>query len=622
MNCTEAKVLLAEHREFKIGDVETAELDLHLEQCSTCREVLARYSLIGEQVRALPPLEPSPDMHTKLMRALAAEHSQFMLRSPSEIVPPPEFLKPYLREHAHSSHTTDPLAVFTTADTGPLPILSQVHPKRRRSSIRQYAAIGLAAAFLMTLMMGGITSLLLLAHDHLGPVGPAPVVSINHPADVVRASYTTDTMYKHVVSAVADDASIYYTAYSDGANDGWMLSQLDRATKISTPLLATVSSSPLIVLGSNYDWLVWIQLDATQISTHGTIPNRPVHTFLQTWSLRYLSLIPQSVRDNSVPNQPRTLLSGTFDQNTTPGWVHTPVQGIWFIQNTLLVAMVDNSGVSHLVRYPLDENSNFSATEIAKAEADHLFTSPTANSDGTQIYWGDEWRTDDGNLHSNIWTQQVVEAPVPAHGKAVRYLMTIKQLFSQNGMSFRPAVVNNALFLLSTANGPMLTQATPTTTPVATSTSSALATVVATPNTNTPPTTAWANSSFYTQALDAGIHGTLLMFRLVGSSDSSNGFVGTDSSSAVPTIVGGIGSTFALQAGRDFVLWQSDDGSYGMFDARSRTPITVGEVLVGAQFLAVNGDTAVWSTDSTTGTPNNSSNSLATLMAFDWPRNR
>jgi len=618
VNCTEAKVLLAEHREFKNGDVETAELDLHLEQCSTCREVLARYTLIGEQVRALSSLEPSPDMHTKLMRALAAEHSQFILRSSPATVSPPEFLKPYLREHAHSSHTTDPLAAFTTADTGPLPILSQVHKKRRRSSIGQFAVIGLAAVFLMTLMMGGITSLLLLAHDHLGPVGPPPVVSINHPADVVSASYTTDTPYKHVVSAVADEASIYYTAYSEGANGGWMLSQLDRTTKISIPLLATASSSPLIVLGSNYDWLVWIQLDTPKIVTHGTIPNQPVHSFLQTWSLRYLSLIPQDTRDNGVPNQPKTLLSGTFDQNMTPGWVHTPVQGIWFIQNTLLVAMVDNNGVSHLVRYPLDESSSFSATEIAKADADHIFTSPTANSDGTEIYWGDEWRTDDGNLHSNIWTQQVVEAPVPMHGKAIRNLMTIKQLFSQDGMSFRPVVVDDALFLLSTADGSILTQATSNTTPVATSTSSPLATAVATPNTNTPPTTAWANSSFYTQALDDGIHGTLLMFPLVGSSDGSNGFTGSDTSPSVPTVVGGIGSTFALQAGRDFVLWQSDDGSYGMFDALTRTPITVGEVLVGAQFLAVNGDTAVWSTDSATGTT--TSGSLATLMSFDWPR--
>jgi hypothetical protein len=610
-------VLLAAHRELKNGDVETAELDLHLEQCSTCREVLAHYSLIGEQIRALPPLEPSPNMHTKLMRALAAEHSQFLLRSAPTTVPPPEFLKPYLREHAHSSHTTDPLAAFTTADTGPLPILPSISKKRRYTRLGQFAVIGLAAVFLITLMMGGITSLLLLAHNH---IGPAPAVSIIHPTDVVSASYTTGTTYNHVVSAVADDASIYYTAYGDGVDASWMLWQLDRTTKMSTPLLAADSASPLIVLGSSNGWLVWLQLDTPKISTQGTVLHQPLHSLSQTWSLRYLSLVPQVQWFDGVPNQPKTLLSGNFNQDTTVSWVHSPVQGIWFIQNTLLVAMVNTNGVSHLLRYPLGMNSDSSATEIARADPDHMFTSPTANSDGTQIFWADEWRTDDGNLHSNIWTQQVVEAPMPTHGKAAVHLMTIKQVFLQDGMSFRPTVVDDSLFLLSTADGSILTQATPNTTPVATSTSSTPATAVATPNTNTPPATSWANSSFYPAALDDGIHGTLLMFPLNDGSDISNTSNASDTSGISPTLVSSIGSAFALQAGRDFVLWQSDGGSYGMFDALTKTNITVGEVLTGAKFYAVNGNTAVWSTESATDTTINGPGSPATLMAFDWPR--
>ena len=161
MNCTKAQVLLAAHRELNTDDVETVALDAHLEQCASCRQTLARYSLLGEQLRSLPALEPPPAMYLNLMQALAAEHLKFIRRSSSLTLPPPEFLKPYLREHAHSSAKTDPLAAFTSADTGPLPIIQAVRKKRRHSSLGQFTAIGLAAVFLMTLMMGGITSLLL-----------------------------------------------------------------------------------------------------------------------------------------------------------------------------------------------------------------------------------------------------------------------------------------------------------------------------------------------------------------------------------------------------------------------------------------------------------------------------
>jgi len=147
VNCTEAQVLLAAHRDLNNDDVVTAELDAHLEQCASCRQMLANYSLIGEQVRSLPALESPPDMYSKLMQALAVEHSQFIQRSASVQLPPPEFLKPYMREHAQSSSKTDPLAAFSSADTGPLPVIKAVHKKRRHSPLGQFAAIGIAAVF-------------------------------------------------------------------------------------------------------------------------------------------------------------------------------------------------------------------------------------------------------------------------------------------------------------------------------------------------------------------------------------------------------------------------------------------------------------------------------------------
>jgi hypothetical protein len=596
-------VLLATHRELNADDVLTAELDAHLEQCPSCRNVLARYSLIGEQIRSLPALDPPPDMHAKLMRALATEHAQFMQRPSSPALPPPEFLKPYLRDHVHSSSKTDSLAAFSSAETGPLPIIRSTRKKQHRT-FGQFAAIGLAAAFLMVLMMGGITSLLLLAHGQLGTEPPAPLI-VNHPTDVAKISYKTSTGYNHVVSAVADQSSIYYTAYGDGENSNWMLEQLDRATKISTPLLPTASTNPLIVLGNSNDWLVWLQFDEPKITPHSIVTDHLSHSLIRTWSLQYLSLTGRSDGGIAVPNQPMTLLSGTFDQDVTPDWVHTPIQGTWFIQNTLLVAMVDENGTSHLVRYPLGEKNGFAATEIAKASPNHIFTSPTANNDGSQIFWAEEWRSDDENLHSDIWTQQVIDTML-LHGLAARHKMTVQQLFLQDGLSFTPVVVHNTLFLLSTADGGGLTPTTPNVTPVPTSSGTTVP--VATPNTSTPPITSWANTNFYSAALDSSVRGTLVMYPLSNSLDAS------------PALVSGAtGSASSLQAGNDFVLWQNGDESYGMYDAVLKSTITVGDVLNDAQFLAVNGDTAVWTIRNTGETTGSTINPSATLVAFSWP---
>jgi len=96
----------------------------------------------------------------------------------------------------------------------------------------------------------------------------------------------------------------------------------------------------------------------------------------------------------------------------------------------------------------------------------------------------------------------------------------------------------------------------------------------------------------------------------------------SDSLDASPTLVSGaIGSASSLEAGKDFVLWQNGDGSYGIYDAVLKSNITVGDVLNDAQFLAVNGDTAVWTVNSTGATTGSTINPAATLEAFSWPKN-
>ncbi len=597
-------MLLAAHRELKNSD--TVELDAHLEQCAQCRQVLASSHFISEQVRSLPAVEPTPAMHTNLMERLAAEHTQYLQHSTSNALPPPAFLQPYLQQHAHSRKKTSPLAALSTADTGPLPVLSNVRKKSRRSGMGQFAFIGLAAVFFLTLMMGGITSLLLLANSH---IGSGPELTINHPTDVVGISYKTTTNYQYVVSAVADTSSIYYTAYGNGLNDGWMLERLDRSTKISVPLLSTPSPSPLVVLGSNNGWLLWLQFDASKTIAQGNTIHRPLPALLRAWSVHYLRVgpplgttIPTST---ATPAVPMSLLSGTFNPDVAPDWVYTPIQGIWFVGNTLLVAMIDGNGISHLMRYQLDTKNNVPITEIAKASPGHIFTSPTANADGTQIFWSEEWRTNDGNLHSNIWTQQITEGPMPSHGLLLEHPLITKELFLQDGMSFRPVVVDESLIFLSTAP---TASVTPTATnSTATVLPSPIASAVATPNTSNIPSISWADSSIYTAPLDNGIRGNVLLLPLNGNP------------SALPTQLNNLGMASSLQVGTNFVLWQSEDGSYGMYDVPAKTDINVGTVLDRAQFLAVSGSTAVWTVD-TAIDPSNITTPATTLSAFNWPR--
>jgi hypothetical protein len=591
-------MLLAAYREVKNSDIYTAELDEHLEQCSSCREVLARYSLVGEHIRTLPPLEPAPDMHVKLMRALASEHAQFIQHSASA-PPPPAFLKPYLREHASSSQKVDAFTAFSSADTGPLPVIRTTH-KKRQSHFRQFAVAGLVAVFCMALLMGGITSLLLLAHGNVP--GGEGAITINHPADVASTTYTSSTPYQHVVSAVADTTSIYYTAYNDDTNPQWMLVQLDRTTMLSTPLLSKPSSGPLIVLGSKNGWLVWLQYEVIKTTKHSNLSRYTLHSPSYNWSLHALSLVSQSASgDTETSNPPITLASGTFDQEAVPDWVHSPVQGIWFTQNALLVAMLDKNGISHLMSYPLGIQSGVTTRVLATASPEHVFTSPTSNDDATETYWADEWRGDDGNLHSNIWTQEVLPVP-PGRGPRHIETTTITYPFLQNGLSFRPIVVDNMLFWLNSTAGTSTTTNTTSTASTATPNSTPVST--ATPNTNGNgiPTTAW-NAT----ALDNHVRGSLMMLSLDGSSPPSAVQVNTN------------GFAYALQAGTNFVLWQNDNG-YGMYDVTSRGYITVASNADNARFLVVNGDTAVWLPNtSTTATPTDIG-PQTTLMAFNWPR--
>lgn len=600
MNCNQARAMLAAYRELKDEEVDTIELDVHLEGCTSCRQELARYTFVGKQVRSMSVIEPSPDMHTKLMQALAKEQIAFIQRSAPGTVSTPDFLKPYLQEHAQSTHSLDLVATFSTAETGPLPIIQAKRKHRARSHMSQFAVLGLAAAFLMVIMMGGLTSLLLLAHNNPGTPIDNNTSSINRFAEVVPVNYATHTSYQHVVSAVADRSYIYYTAYQEGADTAWMLERLDRTTKLSVPLLSAANADRLLVLGSSNGSLVWLQFDGLKLKPHKNLPSYNLHPYVNQWSLRYLSPEQQQQAALGIPTDSEILLKGSFDQDTAPTWAGTPVQGIWFTQDSLLVATIDNNGISHLMNIRLGTAGKPSATEIATAPTGHILTSPTANSDGTRIYWSEEWFSNAGILNSNIWTQQQVDAARPTHGRWAGYTerLTIKQLFISDGMAFHPQVVDNALFMLSTASPANTAQGTPTATGT-----------TATPVPASPPNTTGiprVNTSIFAAPLDGSVRGTILMLPL------------NVDPTTLPTAMSTSGTASSLQVGTDFALWQDDKG-YEMYDVAGGY-VTVGNTLDGASFVAVNGASAVWMvSNGGTVTPSNAG-SPVTLTAFNWPK--
>jgi hypothetical protein len=599
--------MLTAYRELNNGRVDTIELDVHLEQCASCRQFLVRSTFVGKALRDLPEIEPPPEMRAQLMHRLASEHLQFMQKAPAGSVTTPAFLKPYLQEHAQSTQAAHSISALTTADTGPLPVLRagrNGRPRTHHAPMSRFAILGLAAAFLMILMMGGITSLVYLAqHDaqQISHLASRNVDTIHH-IDISELQYITPTLYPHIASAVADSSDIYYTAYSDGTSPQWMLLQMSRDKQASTPLLSKPSEEPMVVLGSSPDWLIWLQYGTSQAKLPRTSIAARNSDIITPWSLYALSLTQvhtsqQPASTLSTLPTPQLLLKGNFNPAAVPSWVHTPVQGSWLMQDMLLVTALDTHGNSHLYSSQLNLDGKSPVITLATAEQGHIFTSPTANSTSTQIYWADEWISGDGNLSSDIWQLLQVNASGvlrPTHGRwyAAAPATSEKQLFLADGLSFHPQVAGDALFWIHMPAQPSTT-----------------GTPAPAPTQNSPTIIPRMDAAFYAPPLDATVAGQLMMLPI--DSDTL----------APPTPLTTTGLAYSLQVGADFALWQTDKG-YQMYDVQTQSDVTVGNDLTQASFLAVNDNTAVWIKDiASTGTAaNKGMPPTVQFFAFDWPK--
>jgi hypothetical protein len=598
-------------------------LETHLSQCAACKEVQAQYAITGERLRTLPRIDLLPDTHTKLMQALATEHVHFLQYSPASTVatPTPAFLAPYLKDLAHNDPYTNKLAAFATADTGPIPI-QQLTKRRPIYQINHFTIIGVAASFLMMLLVGSLTSLLLLT-QHGSSISP-PSLVVHQLNDIRSVNYIATPVYSHVASAVASGYTIYYTTYNDDETS-WQLEQFDEKANSNTPLLAKPSTQELVVLGSSANWLIWLQIDLPKSANTPSQPTNDTSTApTRAWSLHahYLGSTP-STGTETAPFD-RELTSKTFDSSTVPSWVNRPIQGISFIQNTLLAAIIDTQGISHIQSFQLDPTKAITQTELANASNGHLLTSPTANSNGTAIYWADEYISNaGGQLSSDIWTQQTIDASPSNAGRWVAH-QTIKQYpFRADGQSFHPQMVNDTLFFLSTSqvngNTPNIS---PNPTPLVTASAQAQSTATTIQPTVVPTAVNYAalpagainlDPKIFAPQIDSRQAGRILSFTASGVAEVLPQFDNTQ-------------IVTALQGGAGFLLWQTTDGSnFGMYDVIAKAPVGVGDNVFppNAAFIKVNGDTAISVTSQQKSiNQNNQANIPITFDTFKWPTPR
>jgi hypothetical protein len=646
LNCSEARALLAIHQELQSDQEEVVALQDHLSQCAVCQQARVQYKRVGTQIRSLPQIEPSPDAYTKLMQALAIEHVHFIQRTHSSAVstPTPAFLVPYVKDLGkHTAHTNN-LVAFSTAETGPLHITPS--PKRRSThQMRQFAIIGVAASFLMILMISGLTSLLLLSssHGHNIPTNP---VAVNTVHDVQLANFSTKATYPSIASATVNGNTIFYTSYSDQAAS-WDLEQLDKNTKASTSLLTAPSTDELFILGSSAKWLVWLQISPppvtqnaiptpqAQASATPTPDTQPTHSGEQKsnatnpdrqWSLfvTYLGTpITQPLDEHTMM---AILSTQVFHPNSVPSWVNRPVQGIWLNDSQLFVARIDDKGVSHLSSYQLEQGKPPQATEIATAIGEglaptqkHIFTSPTASSDNQNIYWSDEWSNAQGELQGNIWTLQAANT-TSTGTMATNTPTQTPHLFLSDGMSFHPQIVADNLFFLS--KNPLNNTTTTNVTPTVTTTPSPTATMQSTPTsdaTATPTPTPTDPKAFlggsvkidpnvFTPQADDAIPGRVRAFTANGTPE------------ALP-LLDSDRIVSALQGGSRYLIWQNSGKSFEMYDVVGKYPVNMGtgNIPYDAAFLNVNDNTGVW-VENSNNTPPNANSVTFNIFTWPWPK--
>ena len=647
MNCRQARALLATQRKYIQNPTDTPDLADHLAHCADCKDAYAQAQLVGEHIRSLPSLEPSIQAHDNLMQALAAEHVRFLHQTAPSAhpLPAPAFLTPYLNRLAEQEIGTDSLVAFSRANTGPLPVVQTIRPRRTALKMQPFTMIGLAASFMVVVMMGGLMTLLFVANQGSQTVElPSNQANLTHPevAQADTATIATQTLYPHIASANANSTFLYYSAYNDDRSS-WMLEKCRQENTTNTipesiPLLTTPGTRPMIILGSDQDWLVWLQMETSKKATGKAAATQNAQAsqtaegnFVGPWSVKalYIGKDAQTTPDGDPLSSriltPLTLDTGTFNPNTAPSWVTTPIQGLSFYDHHVLLAFIDHTGNANLINYHIEQGKVTQHTTLATATDQHVLTSPAATSNGNSIYWSEEWLTDHKGLQSNIWTQQTI-ASAPQSGRWLPHTQTQSYLYRDDGLSFQPQIAGGTLFLLNKtpattveSNSASATQtpgattaALPATTPVTTPTPDASATSLAQAQNVSKllMNPASTDPTVLSTQIDALVSGRLLAFIV-------------DSSLPATTTLNDNAIVSNVQSGGSFLIWQDSQKNLEMYDANKKVMVNGIDSIdrESTAFISVNGNTVVWTkyvapqSDAVT-----SSETKVTFNTIRWPK--
>ncbi|BCL80260.1 zf-HC2 domain-containing protein [Ktedonobacteria bacterium brp13] len=672
MNCSQARALLAVFRELNNEDRQS--LEHHLATCAACNDASAHTLFIGERIRSVPQIEPSPDAHDKLMHALAAEHVRYLQKTPaaSPSTPTPAFLTPYLKELARKTPHVHSLAALSTADTGPLPVIQPGRRQvRRRPQMHHFAIVGIAASFLIVIMTTGLLSLLYLTslnqQNTLIPRGGNAQVAVQAVGQAAIEQLKLSADYPNIASATINNGTIYYSAYNQDSSS-WTLDKFSqdvalRATATGEPLVTTMDGHQIVVLGSNNDWLFWLQMttppktpttnkgqshqsnathnvsNANNTAISGTQPTSTTKTGVNkltgNWNLEalYIGNNPsatanQSTQSTTTTNkatgankalqatsnklsQPITLHSDLFNAAVEPDWVTSPIQGISFYQDSAVVAYMDSKGTSYLSQYSFDAkdpSQPVQSTVLASANGGHVLTSPTNTENGNSIYWSDEWYTQDNGLNSQIWTRQMSAAqPDNTSGRFTPHLQAQTYQYSTDTNSFSPQIVNNTLFLLSKDPTtkillPAQTGPATTTTPQAQATQPSQQSAQNTPTTTGSTPTPTATQQNITQLLG----NPLSVDPTVRTPQIDENITGklqafiVNSYVQASTIIADNKVVTGIHGGASYLIWQDPDGQYEMYDARNNVMVNgINDVDRSAIFVSVSGNSVIWTSAAT-----------------------
>ncbi|HEY7126050.1 MAG TPA: zf-HC2 domain-containing protein [Ktedonobacterales bacterium] len=536
MTCKQARQLLAASRRGDCSPGDYAELQAHLAGCEGCRTRDVEYQQVGEAIGSLPEIAPPPDFLARVLAAARAEESQ--AAQPTAAKKAPETV--VVTGPTDASYFPTLRKVVAERRVRVVPLRGQVSPAAT-FALRYGAAM--AAAFMLFSL--GSLMLVQLLYNHPG----TPPISCVGCQSLHTSYYAADSTYPFVSDAIAseDGHTIVYAART--ADGQYMLEALTEPSRQSVDLLPAPVSEPITLEGWARGWVLWSEGD-TALGAH--------------WTLNATQMLP------ALAGATTTLQIAEGGQADAAG--PAALHGVHESGSLVLVAeeMADRHG--RLLEFDLAQVSAVKPVVLASAQPEHLIADPA--TDGSSVYWADEWRDLDGTLHGDIYRRIPDSQPVQV---------------THTGFSFSPMLVSNMLIWLGApaaqADAKSDGQSTPTITPTSTGTLTPVG----------------------GSASTAPVMGTLWEEALDGRPDLDSGPKKQITQTAADP-----------EAGATFVAWQDGNGNYSLYDVTTDHVQPLNTYISDPLVFSVSPKAVLWVTadkSADTQTP-----AKTTINVLAWPQ--